>query len=134
MVKEGAFRFVAFGLDLTLADTQNTLKSKGHPWERSKAFPDSALFSDFVSFRDITKLHLKLFKNDTLVQEAGFDLMIWKPDFLFQESKDALGLDDYDILMSGTPKGVGGFVSGDILRGEIYEEEELLISKTWICE
>ncbi|MEA3500694.1 MAG: fumarylacetoacetate hydrolase family protein, partial [Candidatus Marinimicrobia bacterium] len=56
---------VGFGLDLTKADEQIRLKNNGHPWERSKAFDKSAVFSEFVKFSgDITKLKLELYIND----------------------------------------------------------------------
>ena len=50
---------VGFGLDLTKRETQNRLRDKGLPWERSKAFDHSAVFSQFVKFEgDLSLLRM----------------------------------------------------------------------------
>ena len=49
LIRDGKIEAVGFGLDLTHADIQNHLKSKGLPWERAKAFDHSAVLSDFVT-------------------------------------------------------------------------------------
>ena len=48
MIRVAQVAGVGFGLDLTKRETQAKLKAAGLPWERSKAFTGSALFSDFV--------------------------------------------------------------------------------------
>jgi len=61
LIEKGEIAGVGFGLDLTKADIQNKIKSKGWPWERAKAFDGSAVLSDFISFNgDITELRLEL--------------------------------------------------------------------------
>ncbi len=54
------------------------MKKAGLPWERAKAFDGSAVFSEFVSLKnkDISKLPMKLFMNDELIQFATYDLMM----------------------------------------------------------
>ncbi len=123
---------IGFGLDLTKANIQNKIKEKGWPWERAKAFDGSAVLSDFVTFNgDLTKLRLELFINDKLVQYANYDLMIYKPLEMLEEIQTFMSFEDGDIIMSGTPKGVGTYSIGDIFTGKIYEDTKLLVEVTW---
>ncbi len=56
---------VGFGLDLTKANIQSYLKSKGLPWERAKSFDGSAVFSEFVEFNgNLESLKMELFINE----------------------------------------------------------------------
>lgn len=129
---------VGFGLDLTKAIIQNELKKKGLPWERAKAFNSSAVFSDFFLLNnikeDVRKMRLELYINDKLIQEANYDLMIHKPIEIIKEVKSFMTIEDYDILMTGTPKGVGIFNYDDEFVGKIYIGDELIIEKMWIVE
>lgn len=126
---------IGFGLDLTKAEIQNKIKTKGWPWERAKAFDGSAVFGQFVPFSgDITKLRLELSINDTLTQFATYDLMIYKPAQMIEEIQTFMSLEDGDIIMSGTPKGVGTYKIGDIFTGKIYEDERLLVESSWIVK
>jgi len=135
LIEGGEICGVGFGLDLTKAKVQNYLKSKGLPWERAKAFDKSAVFGEFVSFEgDISSLNMKLFINDQLIQEADYELMIYKPQQIIQEIKSFMSLAEGDIIMSGTPKGVGNYKVGDIFRGEIYSNSDLLVKSEFIVQ
>lgn len=132
LIENRAISGVGFGLDLTKAEIQNKMKSKGWPWERAKAFDGSAVFGEFVKFDgDITKLRLELFINDELIQFANYDLMIYKPKEMLEELQTFMTLEDGDIIMSGTPKGVGTYNIGDQFVGNIYCEDELLVTSSW---
>ena len=123
---------IGFGLDLTKAEIQNKIKAKGWPWERAKAFNGSAVLGEFVAFNgDITKLKLELFINKKLVQFATYDLMIYKPKKMIEEIETFMSLEDGDIIMSGTPKGVGNYNQGDIFVGKIYCDNTLLVESQW---
>jgi 2-keto-4-pentenoate hydratase/2-oxohepta-3-ene-1,7-dioic acid hydratase in catechol pathway len=125
---------VGFGFDFTLREIQSELKKKGLPWERAKAFKGSAVFSEFVDFDDIEKLGLEVYKNGELVQKGDVSLMIYKPQFLFEDIERIFGLNSGDIVMSGTPKGVGVVKSGDVFEGKILEGEKVLVSKKWVVK
>jgi 2-keto-4-pentenoate hydratase/2-oxohepta-3-ene-1,7-dioic acid hydratase in catechol pathway len=132
LIKNNQIDGVGFGLDLTKANIQNKLKQKGLPWERAKAFNNSAVFGDFVKFDgDITKLKMELFINDKLIQFATYDLMIYKPKEMIEEILSYTSLEDGDIIMSGTPKGVGNYKKGDKFTGKIYCENKLLVESNW---
>ncbi len=135
LIEKGDIVAVGFGLDLTHAKLQNYLKTKGLPWERAKAFDGSAVFGEFVAFRgELSQLKMKLFINDTLVQFAEYSLMMYKPDVMLEEIKAFMHLEDDDIIMSGTPKGVATYAIGDRFVGQIFEGERLLIESSWIVE
>ena len=62
VVENGELAGIGFGLDLTKREVQTSLKARGLPWERAKAFDRSAVFSEFVGFDgDISQLRLELF-------------------------------------------------------------------------
>lgn len=65
--------------------------------------------SSFVSIDPslINSLSMQLWINDTLVQEGGVSLMIYKPETIIEEIQSFMTLEDYDIIMTGTPKGLG---------------------------
>ena len=135
LIQDAKINAVGFGLDLTHADVQNTLKSKGLPWERAKAFDKSAVLSEFVSLcDDISMLSMKLFINDELVQFANYDLMMYKPDTMLSEIQSFMTLEDNDIIMSGTPKGVGTYSAGDRFTGQVFSGDTLLLEKEWIVQ
>ena len=130
LIKEDKIVAVGFGLDLTLREIQSKLKEKGLPWERAKSFDNSAVFSKFVEFKqDISKLEIELFINDELKQKGDYSLMINKPDEIIKEAKTFLSFEDGDILMSGTPKGVGEFKKGDIFVGKILYDKKVIIEE-----
>ncbi|MFT5503629.1 MAG: 2-keto-4-pentenoate hydratase/2-oxohepta-3-ene-1,7-dioic acid hydratase in catechol pathway [Gammaproteobacteria bacterium] len=132
-IKGGKYHSVGFGLDLTKRQLQSQLKQKGLPWERSKAFDGAACFSEFIELKDhaLESLHLKLEINGSVVQTGGFDLMIYKPIEILEEIQSFLSLEDNDIVMTGTPKGVGQVYRGDVFRGSIFAGDECLIAYEW---
>ena len=132
LIEEKQIAGVAFGLDLTKADTQNYLKEKGLPWERAKGFDGSAVIGEFVAFKgNVKKLRFELFVNDELRQYANYDLMIYKPYVMINEIDDFMSLEDGDIIMSGTPKGVSNYKVGDVFRAVIYHENDILVESLW---
>lgn len=136
LIKHGRVSAVAFGLDLTNRVLQNELKEKGLPWERAKAFDGAGVFSSFVSIdeSEVEKLSMQLWINGVLTQEGGIGLMIHKPLDIIEEINSFSSLIDNDIVMSGTPKGVGSFKSGDIFVGKIFVGKKEIVSKEWITK
>ncbi|KFN40599.1 MAG: 2-keto-4-pentenoate hydratase [Sulfuricurvum sp. MLSB] len=124
----GVIRGIGFGLDLTKAEIQNHLKSKGLPWERAKGFNGSAVLGEFVPLdAPLESLRMTLHINGTLVQEASYELMIYKPLAMIDEIKSFMRFEDGDIIMSGTPKGVATYKIGDEFVGRIYSNDTLLV-------
>ena len=128
----GEIAGVGFGLDLTKGELQNHLKSKGLPWERAKGFDRSAVLSDFFPLHEpLESLRMSLHINDKPVQEATFDLMIYKPMEMVREIQSFMSIEDGDIIMSGTPKGVSTYTQGDRFWGRIFSGEKLLLEVYW---
>lgn len=136
MLIDGKIKAVAFGLDLTNRTLQNELKVKGLPWERAKAFDGAAVFGEFVSIEevDIEELSLELWINGVLVQEGNTGLMIHKPNEVIAEINSFSTLCTYDIVMSGTPKGVGGFLKGDRFIGKVFLRGKEISVTEWIAQ
>jgi len=131
----GAIAGVGFGLDLTKAQIQNHLKTKGLPWERAKGFDGSAVLGEFVPFSGpLESLRMTLHINGALAQEATYELMIYKPLDMIEEIKSFMSFEDGDIIMSGTPKGVASYNLGDEFVGRIYSGDLLLMESSWRVE
>ena len=126
---------VGFGLDLTKRELQSKLKAKGLPWEKAKAFDGAACFSAFVALDgiDISTLALRLEINGESAQDGGYDLMIYKPEEILQGVEQFMTLQDNDILMTGTPKGVGKVNRGDRFVASIRCAEQTLLSHEWLA-
>lgn len=118
---QAAITGVTLGLDLTLRDVQSQLKAKGHPWERAKAFAGSCVLASWISpkevdFGDFTNVNYQLYINDELRQDGDTSLMLFPVYQLLVEISEAFGLQAGDVIMTGTPKGVGALHAGDKLR------------------
>lgn len=136
LVQDNQFVGVGFGLDLTKRELQSYLKEKGLPWERAKCFDGSVLLSSFVKIEpsDMQKLSLKLYINTKLIQDGNVSQMIYKPNNILEEIQSFAKLDDFDVVMSGTPKGVGEVKKGDEFLGLICLDGKTLVEKRWIAE
>ncbi|MEA1915794.1 MAG: fumarylacetoacetate hydrolase family protein [Campylobacterota bacterium] len=135
LMNKGKIDGIGFGLDLTKADIQNHMKQKGLPWERAKSFDGAAVLSDFVIFEgDVQDLRFELFVNDGLQQFANYDLMIYKPKEMIEEIQSFMRIEDGDIIMTGTPKGVSTYNIGDTFVGKVYCNDELLLEKEFIAK
>lgn len=133
-VKEGKLDAVGFGLDLTKRALQSTLKAKGLPWERAKAFDGAALFSAFVTLpKDIEGLSLQLNVDGEQRQAGGISLMIYTPVQIIRELETFTTLEDGDIIMTGTPAGVGEIKAGQDFEGKVLLAGKTLVSATWIA-
>ncbi|MDG2135536.1 MAG: fumarylacetoacetate hydrolase family protein [Luminiphilus sp.] len=123
---------IGFGLDLTKRETQSKLKAAGLPWERSKAFTGSALFSEFVQApEDLSQLGLELRVNDALRQKGDVSLMLYPLAVILEELRQFLTLEDGDIIMTGTPAGVGPVQSGECFDGRVLAGEQMLAQAVW---
>ncbi|WP_409439717.1 fumarylacetoacetate hydrolase family protein [Psychromonas sp. GE-S-Ul-11] len=132
LIDDNQFVGVAVGLDLTKREVQSVLKSKSLPWERAKAFDASAVFSEFVSFdQPVDSLSLVLSINDQIIQQANYQLMIYKPAEIIAAVNEFMSFEKHDILMTGTPKGVGKINQGDKFTGQIFSQDTLLVSQSW---
>jgi 2-keto-4-pentenoate hydratase/2-oxohepta-3-ene-1,7-dioic acid hydratase in catechol pathway len=134
LVRGGEFAAVGFGLDLTRRELQSSLKQKGLPWERAKAFDGAALFSAFVPLPpEPDQLELQLVVDGELRQAGGVGMMIYPPPTILAELRKFTTLEDGDLIMTGTPAGVGAIHPGERFEGRILARGEVLVSASWIA-
>ena len=110
---------LTLGLDLTLRDLQSTLKDKGHPWERAKCFDGACVLADWVDpqvFGNLQNVSYQLTINDKLTQDGDSALMLFPVYELLVNISHAFGLQAGDVIMTGTPSGVGILHAGDQLK------------------
>jgi len=136
MIKDGQYSAVGLGLDLTKRGQQSKLKQQGLPWERAKGFDGSAVLSRFIPLNNIdtNALQLELLINCVRVQCGGVEQMMYKPDVILDELKSYTTLFDGDIVMTGTPKGVGEVHRGDVFLGRLKCGDQTLIEIEWLAE
>ncbi len=134
LVRGGEFAAVGFGLDLTRRELQSSLKQKGLPWERAKAFDGAALFSEFVPLPpDLDQLALQLEVDGEIRQAGGVEMMIYPPATIRAELRKFTTLEDGDLVMTGTPAGVGAIRRGERFEGRILSRGEVLVSADWVA-
>ncbi|CAK3061550.1 2-keto-4-pentenoate hydratase/2-oxohepta-3-ene-1,7-dioic acid hydratase in catechol pathway [Vibrio crassostreae] len=135
IVENGQYSAVGLGLDLTKRELQSSLKAKGLPWERAKAFDGSAVLSRFVPTTglELTDLNLELFINCVRVQKGHVDQMLYSPQIILEELSSYTTFLDGDVVMTGTPKGVGEVHRGDIFLGRLKCGETTLIEIEWVA-
>ena len=132
LIGGGDFKAVGFGLDLTKRGLQTRLKEKGLPWERAKAFDGAALFSPFAPFDgDLTELRFELHIDGQCRQRGTYAQMIHKPDQILAEVRTFMSLNDNDILMTGTPHGVGTVEPGRAFRGVVFAGDLPMTEGYW---
>lgn len=112
---------IGLGIDFTDRELQSTLKAKGLPWEKSKAFDGSAVIGHFFPKEqfDLNQLSFQLYQNDQLVQDGHTAKMLWKIDELIAYVSQYFTLKKGDVIFTGTPAGVGAVNKDDILLGKI---------------
>ncbi len=109
-------------LDMTRRDLQAEAKKLGRPWEIGKAFERSGPVAPLMPSSDIGhpdhgRIELKV--NGAVKQEGDLNQMIWKVPEMISYLSDYFELAPGDIIMSGTPSGVGPVVKGDVLEASI---------------
>ena len=112
---------VGVGLDLTLRDVQAAFKAQGQPWERAKSFDYSAPVSGFVPLNemgDLNDLHFTLTINGEVRQQGHTAMMLHKIVPLIAHMSEVFTLDSGDVILTGTPKGVGPLLPGDTIDAE----------------
>ncbi|MGS2716860.1 fumarylacetoacetate hydrolase family protein [Eionea flava] len=137
MVEAGQFSAIGFGLDLTKRELQSELKTKGLPWERAKAFDRSAVLGDFIPLTDeysVADLSVELLINQQVRQKGTVKEMLFSPAVILQDVKRFMSLEDGDIVMTGTPEGVGPVKQGDEFVGRIYHHNEVLLEASWVAQ
>ncbi len=121
------FNGITVGIDFTARDLQAELKSKGLPWEKAKAWDNSAVVGNW---KEITPeilrnpINFSLKNNGEIVQKGLSSDMMFHFDEIIAHISNYFSLNIGDLIFTGTPAGVGECVVGDILEG-FFESERV---------
>jgi fumarylpyruvate hydrolase len=121
----------AVGIDMTRRDLQAEMKQTRRPWEIGKAFERSAPMGPIVAASDIGHLDsgkITLKVNDEIRQQGDLNQMIWKVPEMIAYLSEYFEIGAGDLIMSGTPSGVGPVVRGDVMVAEVERIDELVVT------
>jgi 2-keto-4-pentenoate hydratase/2-oxohepta-3-ene-1,7-dioic acid hydratase in catechol pathway len=110
---------VGLALDLTLRDLQSKLKEKSHPWEIAKAFDGACPLSKWIPVAELSNkedIAISLEKDGELKQVGSSMQMITNIPQLIAYMSNIFTLMPGDVIITGTPSGVGPLKSGDQLK------------------
>ncbi|MEI8075289.1 MAG: fumarylacetoacetate hydrolase family protein [Bacteroidota bacterium] len=117
---------ISLGIDFTARDIQAELKKKGLPWEKAKAWDNSAVLGKWI---DLTPamlkeaFHFTLQQNGNTVQTGNSNHMIFSFNKIIANISTYFSLNIGDLVYTGTPAGVGECVVGDLLEGYLEKEK-----------
>ena len=120
------FNEIGLGIDFTARDIQKNCKEKGHPWEKAKAFDQSAVISSkFYNKNELDEknINFSLTKNGEIVQQGNSSQMLFDFDSIIAHVSKFMTLKIGDLIFTGTPAGVGKVAIDDVLIGAIEGEE-----------
>lgn len=111
---------ISVGIDFTARDIQSELKKKGLPWEKAKAWDNSAILGKWQALPNPfnkSDIHFSMTKNGETVQKGHTKDMIHDFDKIVSHVSNYFSLNIGDVIFTGTPAGVGECVVGDELEG-----------------
>jgi fumarylpyruvate hydrolase len=119
------------GIDMTRRDLQAEMKQARRPWEIGKAFERSAPIGPIVPTSEVGhpdsgSITLKV--NGTLRQQGNLNQMIWKVPEMISYLSEYYEIAAGDLIMSGTPAGVGPVARGDVMVGAVDGIGELVVT------
>ncbi|WP_445811457.1 fumarylacetoacetate hydrolase family protein [Yoonia sp.] len=123
----------ALSLDMTRRDLQGEMKKAGRPWEIGKAFERSAPIGPIHTVSEVGHLDsgaITLKVNGELRQQGDLNQLIWKTSEMISYLSEYFELAAGDVIMTGTPSGVGPVVKGDVMEMEIAGLGSLTVTVT----
>lgn len=118
----------AIGNDLTRRDLQLEAREKGRPWDFGKAFDRSAVIGPIhpsAKVGHLDKGFIRLTVNGEVKQDADLSELIWSVPEVISILSHSIALQPGDLIMTGTPAGVGPLVEGDICTVTIEDLGEI---------
>ncbi len=119
---------ITVGIDFTARDIQDELKKKGLPWEKAKAFDNSAAVGEFIPFTPSFKqigIQFSLTKNKEVMQNGNSNYMMFNFATIISNISNYFSLNIGDLIFTGTPEGVGECMVGDKIECFIAAEKLL---------
>jgi 2-keto-4-pentenoate hydratase/2-oxohepta-3-ene-1,7-dioic acid hydratase in catechol pathway len=112
----------AISIDMTARNVQNEAKKKGLPWDIAKGFDTFLPISNVIQKAAIPDPHnveIYLTVNDKVQQQDSTELMLFRIPRILSDISKVMTLEAGDIVLTGTPKGVGPVVPGDVMKAGI---------------
>ncbi len=112
----------AAGIDMTARDLQAIAKREGRPWDMAKGFDHSAVIGEIAPASRIghpASGAISLSVNGAIRQKGDLSQMIWSVPAIIATLSRYIALKPGDLIMTGTPDGVGAIQHGDVLIGDI---------------
>ena len=122
------FEQITVGIDFTARDLQQHCKEKGLPWEKAKAFDQSAVIGNFIPISELSnkkQIQFDLLLNEQQVQQGISSDMIFSFEQIIAYVSQFITLKTGDLIYTGTPAGVGPIKIGDRLKASI--DKKLLL-------
>jgi 2-keto-4-pentenoate hydratase/2-oxohepta-3-ene-1,7-dioic acid hydratase in catechol pathway len=109
-------------LDITARGIQAEAKNKGLPWSEAKGYdtfaPVGSVFASVGDF-DYRSKGIWLSVNGSIRQEGNTDLMLFRPPEIISRISEVMTLEPGDLILTGTPAGVGELNSGDVVKAGV---------------
>ncbi|KAL3232430.1 hypothetical protein RNJ44_04346 [Nakaseomyces bracarensis] len=133
-----SIRGVALALDLTARNVQEEAKKKGLPWSIGKGFDTFLPMSHFIPKEQLKKDLQDNFRmtcevNGQLRQDGKSDLMLYPIHKIIQHISTMITLEPGDIVLTGTPAGVGPISAGDTIAGQLFYNDQELVQFEFDC-
>ncbi|CAK7564908.1 MAG: hypothetical protein SEPTF4163_002813 [Sporothrix epigloea] len=112
----------ALALDMTARNVQNEAKKKGLPWDIAKGFDTFLPISQVIpksAIPDPHNIEIYLTVNDKIRQQDSTNLLLFRIPRILSDISRVMPLEPGDLVLTGTPKGVGLVVAGDVMKGGI---------------
>ncbi len=122
---------IGIGIDFTARDIQMKCKEKGLPWEKAKAFDNSAPVSDFIpkeKFASLKNISFNLNINGKLRQQGNTKDLIFSNEQVISYVSKFITLKAGDLIFTGTPEGVSAVNMGDVLEASIENQKLLTLN------
>jgi len=106
-------------IDMTARNVQDEAKRKGLPWSIAKGFDTFMPISNFIGKHRIPnpqQAHLWLSVNNEIKQSDNTELMLFRIPRQLSDISRVMTLEKGDIVLTGTPKGVGPVKTGDVMK------------------
>jgi acylpyruvate hydrolase len=118
-------------LDMTARNIQDQAKQKGHPWTVAKGFDTFTPVGEYIEksrIMDPSKLMMKLKVDEIVTQDGSTSDMIFPISTLIEHVSKIMTLEAGDLILTGTPKGVGPVVAGQKLNGILTDQKGKVLS------
>ncbi|MHB8259410.1 MAG: fumarylacetoacetate hydrolase family protein [Bacteroidia bacterium] len=120
------YKEIGIGIDFTARDIQTKCKEKGLPWEKAKAFDNSAPIGEFVAkenFASLTNISFQLTINGNPRQTGNTNDLLFSFEKIISYVSQFITLKTGDLIFTGTPEGVSAVHIGDVLEAFIENKK-----------